>query len=150
MMPNSDNHEASSSANQVESPNLENDQFSGQDSVQIQEFIQNLKQVLHNSNFGIRQDLVNAMNELMGIQTLMPGPINQKSTLVIRNQMIEEVNANPMVLPMENQRLPPMVLNVRPDPPYQNHFNWFSTGNRSKCSFISTQIGTPGVEMDQG
>ena len=51
--------------------------------------MQNLKQILHNPNYGIRQDLVNVIHELMSVQTPMLGPINQGSTTVVRNQTIE-------------------------------------------------------------
>ena len=69
MTPNSGNCEASSNTNPVNSTNPKNVQYSVQDSLQMQEFVYNLKQVLHNPNAGIRQDLVNVMHELMKFHT---------------------------------------------------------------------------------
>ena len=96
------NREASSSTNLMEYENPKNGQSSGQDSVQMQEFVQNLKHVLHNPNSDIRQDFGNVMHELMNVHTSMLGPVNQKITTIVINQIVEEGNTNPVLLLVEN------------------------------------------------
>ena len=63
------------------------------------------------------------MHELLSVPTPMLGPFNQKSNIAIRNQVVDDGNTSPVVFPIENQRLPPMVANERPGIPRQNHFN---------------------------
>ena len=55
----------------------------------MQEFVHNLKQILHKLNSGIRQDLVNVMHEILNVPIPLSGPFNQKSNNVTRNEVMD-------------------------------------------------------------